>query len=160
MKTLLLIIGLIGVSLEATAQVDVTVHPNQQVLLKSDDPQVAANKKLVFDFWVRVLQAGDVSVIPQYVDENYIQHNPNVPTGRAPFTAFIKSLNRSGVPVKDYIEDLVMITAERDMVTLAFRVERKHPKDPGKTYTTTWFDMFRIEGGKIAEHWDSAPIWE
>jgi len=26
-----------------------------------------------------------------------------------------------------------------------------------KKYTTTWFDMFRIEGGKIAEHWDAAP---
>lgn len=25
-----------------------------------------------------------------------------------------------------------------------------------KKYTTTWFDMFRIEEGKIAEHWDSA----
>ena len=29
-------------------------------------------------------------------------------------------------------------------------------KDPTKKYTTTWFDMFRLEGGKIAEHWDPA----
>ena len=27
---------------------------------------------------------------------------------------------------------------------------------PAKKYTTTWFDMFRIENGKIAEHWDPA----
>jgi predicted SnoaL-like aldol condensation-catalyzing enzyme len=26
----------------------------------------------------------------------------------------------------------------------------------GQSYTTTWFDMFRISGDKIAEHWDSA----
>jgi len=31
------------------------------------------------------------------------------------------------------------------------------PKDPAKKYTTTWFDMFRLESGKIAEHWDPAP---
>jgi predicted SnoaL-like aldol condensation-catalyzing enzyme len=30
-------------------------------------------------------------------------------------------------------------------------------KDPAKKSTTTWFDMFRIENGKIAEHWDCAP---
>ena len=28
--------------------------------------------------------------------------------------------------------------------------------DSTKKYTTTWFDMFRIENGKIAEHWDTA----
>jgi predicted SnoaL-like aldol condensation-catalyzing enzyme len=26
----------------------------------------------------------------------------------------------------------------------------------GQKYTSTWFDMFRIENGKIAEHWDPA----
>jgi predicted SnoaL-like aldol condensation-catalyzing enzyme len=34
--------------------------------------------------------------------------------------------------------------------------EAPDPKDPAKKYTTTWFDMFRIQGGKIAEHWDPA----
>ena len=33
-----------------------------------------------------------------------------------------------------------------------------HPDDETKTYTTTWFDMFRLEDGKITEHWDSAKI--
>jgi hypothetical protein len=28
------------------------------------------------------------------------------------------------------------------------------PRNPGEPYTTTWFDMFRIEDGMIAEHWD------
>ena len=34
--------------------------------------------------------------------------------------------------------------------------EYKDPKDPSKTYTTTWFDMWRIKDGKADEHWDSA----
>jgi predicted SnoaL-like aldol condensation-catalyzing enzyme len=46
--------------------------------------------------------------------------------------------------------------AEGDLVTLSFARELPDPADPAKKYTTTWFDMFRIENGKIAEHWDSA----
>ena len=51
---------------------------------------------------------------------------------------------------------LVAIVAEGDMVILTFVHEAADPKDPTNKYTTTWFDMFRIEGGKIAEHWDPA----
>ena len=52
--------------------------------------------------------------------------------------------------------EIVSITAERDLVTMAHVVRYPDPSDASKTYTTTWFDMFRIEGGKIVEHWDSA----
>ena len=51
---------------------------------------------------------------------------------------------------------LVSIVAEGDMVVLSFVRELADPKDPAKKYTTTWFDMFRIENGKVAEHWDGA----
>jgi predicted SnoaL-like aldol condensation-catalyzing enzyme len=30
------------------------------------------------------------------------------------------------------------------------------PKNPSQKYSTTWFNMFRIENGRIAEHWDPA----
>ncbi len=39
---------------------------------------------------------------------------------------------------------------------LDFASVNKDPKDSTKTYTTTWFDVFRIKDGKIAEHWDPA----
>ena len=28
---------------------------------------------------------------------------------------------------------------------------------PGTKFTTTHFDMYRIENGKVAEHWDNVP---
>jgi predicted SnoaL-like aldol condensation-catalyzing enzyme len=31
------------------------------------------------------------------------------------------------------------------------------PEAPGQKYAGTHFDLFRIEQGKIAEHWDSVP---
>jgi predicted SnoaL-like aldol condensation-catalyzing enzyme len=134
------------------AQLPVTVHPNQQELLKSDDPQLAANKKLVFDFWREVFQARNMDLAPKYMAEDYIQHNPAVATGRQPFMDFFGQFERQ--PVKPEIDDLVSIVAEGDLVILAFRRELPDPENPGKTYTTTWFDMLRIEDGKLAEHWD------
>jgi hypothetical protein len=54
------------------AQVPVTVHPDEQALIQSKDPQIAANKKLVFDFWREVFQARNMKPAPNYMAENYI----------------------------------------------------------------------------------------
>jgi len=40
------------------------------------------------------------------------------------------------------------------LVILSFVNELEDPNDKNSKYTTTWFDMFRIQDGKIAEHWD------
>ena len=94
----------------------------------------------------------NMDLAPKYMAENYMQHNPTVATGRQPFMDFFGRLERQ--PVKPTIDNLVTIMAERDLVVLAFRRELPDPKNPGQRYTTTWFDMLRIENGKIAEHWD------
>jgi predicted SnoaL-like aldol condensation-catalyzing enzyme len=136
----------------ALAQLPVETHANQIELLASDDPALAANKKLVFDFWREVLQARNVRRAPDYMAEDYVQHNPNLPTGREAFVRFFGQTPQQ--PVKPTIDDLVSIVAERDLVVLAFRRELPDLENEGQTYTTTWFDMLRIENGKIAEHWD------
>jgi predicted SnoaL-like aldol condensation-catalyzing enzyme len=136
----------------ASAQLPVEVHPNQTELLASDDPALAANKKLVFDFWREVLQAHQVERAPAYLAEDYVQHNPTIATGRAAFMDFFGRLPRA--TVKPTIDELVAIVAERDLVVLAFRRELPDLENEGQTYTTTWFDMFRIADGKIVEHWD------
>ena len=51
---------------------------------------------------------------------------------------------------------IVSVVAEGDLVTVAYVREVKDPKDPARTYTTTWFDMWRIKDGKADEHWDPA----
>jgi predicted SnoaL-like aldol condensation-catalyzing enzyme len=136
----------------ALAQLPVEVHPDQVQLLQSKDPALAANKKLVFDFWRVVFQARDVERAPAFMAESYLQHNPNVPTGRAAFMEFFGRFPKQAV--KPTIDDLVSIVAEGDLVVLGFRRVLPDLQNEGQTYTTTWFDMFRIEDGKIAEHWD------
>lgn len=140
----------------ASAQVAVKPHPDQELLLASPDPKLAANKRLVYDFWREVFEAGHMELAPRYMAESYIQHNPNVATGRAAFIDFFSKLAKAK-PIEPRIKaPLVSIVAEGDLVVLSFVRETVDPKDTAKKYTTTWFDMFRIEAGKIAEHWDPA----
>ena len=62
-----------------------------------------------------------------------------------------------GVRVVEAINPSTLAKSRKSEAELAFVREAADPKDATKKYTTTWFDMFRIEGGKIAEHWDPAP---
>lgn len=142
----------------ATAHAQLPVRPaaNQEALLASADSALAANKKLVFDFWREVFEAGHLELTDKYLAEGYIQHNPNVPTGRAAFVEFFKRFAKAREIQPRIASPLVSIVAERDLVILSFVQPTKDPKDASKTSTTTWFDMFRIENGKIAEHWDCA----
>src|ERR1700744_3052915 len=73
------------------AQVPPTAAPDQAALLESKDPQLAANKKLVFDMWRAIIQGAHTELAPKYFTQDYIQHNPNVATGRDAMVAFMKS---------------------------------------------------------------------
>jgi predicted SnoaL-like aldol condensation-catalyzing enzyme len=128
-------------------------NTNQQELLKSSDPILAKNKRIIFDFWREVIVGLHLDQVPKYLREDYIQHNPNVDTG---MQGFLDSFSKLGGPrnIPTTIPNLVSIQAEGNMITLSFVNELKDPKIKGSKYTTTWFDMFRIENGKIAEHWD------
>jgi len=54
----------------------------QLALIESDDPKLARNKKHVWDFWRIVYEGGHMEYADQYMTERYIQHNPNVGSGR------------------------------------------------------------------------------
>ena len=139
----------------AYAQVPPTAAPDQAALLKSSDPKLAANKKLVFDMWRAIVQGGHGEMAPQFFTESYIQHNPNVASGRDALVAYLKA-TRPVRPIEPTITfPVVALVAERDLVLLATVSYSPDPENPGKKYTGTHFDLYRIETGKIAEHWDS-----
>jgi predicted SnoaL-like aldol condensation-catalyzing enzyme len=88
--------------------------------------------------------------------ENYIQHNPNVATGRRALAEQIARNVKRQAAQAQIKAPVVAIVAEGNLVVVSLVSELPDPADSSKKYTTTWFDMFRIENGKIAEHWDSA----
>lgn len=147
---------LLGIVTNLQAQLPVKPLGKQSELLKSDNPIYVANKKLVYDMWREFIEGGHMEVAEKYFTETYMQHNPNAATGRKALVEFFSKWAKP-VAVCDTIKsNVVAIVAEGDLVVISFVSERSDPKDKNQKYTTTWFDMFRIEKGKIAEHWDSA----
>ena len=139
------------------AAMPVVPGKDQAAMLKSSDPKLAANKKVVYDFFRIVLRGFRIDEADKYMAPDYIQHNPNAETGMAGFKAYFNAIKPKQLPpIPATLTDLVAIQAEGDYVTLSFVKEYDDPSAPGKKYTTTWFDMLRVVNGKLVEHWDSA----
>jgi predicted SnoaL-like aldol condensation-catalyzing enzyme len=140
----------------ACAQVPVVPVSDPGALLASADPVLKSNKRIVFDFWRVVLEAGHLELADRYLRKDYIQHNPGVPTGRDGFVAFFKSHHLPRKPLEPALHTpIVSIVAERDLVVVICLYNAPFEGEPSRAYTTVRTDMFRIDGGKIAEHWDN-----
>ena len=142
----------------AHAQEAVVAASNKEALFTSPDPLLNANKQVVYHIMRDLLEAGNWDKADQFLTERYLQHNPNVPSGRdSVVNFFTKVLKVQPTPIPETLKTPVaFVTAEGDLVTVATVVTAKDPKDATKTYTTTWFDTFRILDGKADEHWDGA----
>src|SRR5689334_16375918 len=101
---------------QAVAQVPVTPAPDHAALLQSADPKLAQNKRFVYDFWREVFEAGHLELADKYMAEGYIQHNPNVPTGRAAFVEFFGKIRKPKPIEAKVAAPLVSIVAEGDLV--------------------------------------------
>jgi len=135
-----------------TMSVSPVVAQDHAALLASDDPRLAANKRLVYDMYRIVLQGGHWDRAHEFIAEGYIQHNPNAAQGLAGLVDYVRS-SRPVRELQDTLDlPLIHLMAEGDYVTTAF--VRPEQDADGKTYYSTWFDLYRIEDGKIAEHWD------
>jgi len=82
----------------------------------------------------------------KYIGSKYIQHNPQAPDGPDAFIQFVKAW--SGQFPKLSVEIKRMV-AEGDLV-VTHGVLKTSPEDRG----TAAADIFRIEDGRIVEHWD------
>ncbi len=115
-------------------------------------PMTAKEKKnlqFALDFTREVLQARHTDLSLKYQAEDYIQHNPNVPTGRAAFIAFFS--RRPPVnPIPAKLDPAPVVAgAKGDYVWMIMEREDKDPRDPSKTYHYNTFDVYRLGKGKI-----------
>jgi predicted SnoaL-like aldol condensation-catalyzing enzyme len=142
----------------AQAQEAVLAAADAEALFTSSDPKLNANKQVVYGIIRDLLEANHWDKAGDYLTERYIQHNPNAASGRAGVVAyFTKVLKLQPAPIPEKIKTPVaFVTAEGDLVTVGYVREIKNEKDPAKSYTTTWFDTWRIKDGKADEHWDPA----
>jgi predicted SnoaL-like aldol condensation-catalyzing enzyme len=127
----------------------------QYALLEAAEPELARNKRLVFDAWRQLFDAGREELVELYLAEGYVDHNPNAASGRAGARAYFARLEDRAIATT-IGSDLVAMIAEGDLVVLVRKLTLPNPRRAGDTYTTTQMDMFRIADGRLAEHWDAS----
>jgi predicted SnoaL-like aldol condensation-catalyzing enzyme len=153
----LMVVASLAVPHAARAQEPVVGVPNADALFTSSDPVLNANKQAVYHIMKDLLEDNHWELAGKYLTARYLQHNPLVQSGRAPVVHFFTAvLKRKPTPITDHLvrTKIVAVVAEGDLVIVATPRVLKDPKDPSKTYTTTWFDMWRMKNGKADEHWD------
>ena len=113
----------------------------------------AANKRTVAAFYEAGLNQKDADAALKYVGSRYIQHNPGAADGLEGFKQFVTFL-REKYPQSH--SEIKQMFADGNYVILHVLAVR----EPG-TRGNAIVDIFRLQDGKIVEHWDVAqPIPE
>jgi predicted SnoaL-like aldol condensation-catalyzing enzyme len=135
-----------------------SINPPTKPQVAPMSAQEKKNLDFVLTWWREVIYAGHVEVTAKYQAETYIQHNPNINTGRAAFVEYFSKLRPQPMnPIPATMPRMpVAMGAKGDFVWLIWESEDKDPRDPSKTYHHNSFDILRLEKGKVQEHWDSA----
>ncbi len=108
-----------------------------------------ANKKIVTEFYEMAFnQHKPTLAAKKYFGSKYIQHNPNVPNGAAAFYNYFEDYYKKNP--KAHVK-IYRVIADGDLVALHLH-SKKDEKDLGRAVV----DIFRLENGKIVEHFDVA----
>jgi len=119
---------------------------------RANEESTSRNKEIVRNFYTTVLIGRDVDAAPKFLKPDYIQHNPQVPTGLKGFMDTFRERFAQKLP-PDYKRELLNVVGDNDMVVTYVR-QTWTGKD-GQHHQALGFDMFRVQDGMIAEHWDA-----
>ena len=137
------------------AQAPVVASTDPESLFTSADPKLNTNKQAAMHIERDLLEGGHWADAPMWLTAEYIQHNPAIVSGRESVMKFFGARPPGTIPARNaWRTQVVSVVAEGDLVVVATRRELKNPNDSTKTYTSTWFDMWRFKDGKADEHWD------
>lgn len=117
---------------------------------RSED--TARNKAIVRAYYETVHISGDHSVIPRYVSENTIRHEPGVRDGVAAFMRDLEVISQHRT-----IDEIELLLGQGDFVFIA-------AKGTNAGGPCVYVDLYRVESGKLDEHWgfpeDVPPVAE
>ena len=106
-------------------------------------------KEVVLAFCKAAFADFDADKTKELLAEDYIQHNPNVPTGAAPVLGFLGPLKEAGLTCETH-----RILTQGDLVVLHNEYRNAQAFGAGGDHLVT-FDVFRVQEGKVVEHWDN-----
>ncbi|MCP1908548.1 putative SnoaL-like aldol condensation-catalyzing enzyme [Bradyrhizobium elkanii] len=126
---------------------------SSSAMAAASEAQQEANRKAVLAFYEKGLNQKDADAALAYVGNRYVQHNPGAADGPEGFRKFIGFL-REKFPNSH--SEIKRSFVDGDYVILHVHAVR----EPG-TRGNAIIDIFKLEDGKIVEHWDVAqPIPE
>lgn len=105
-----------------------------------------ANKEIVIEAYQRTFGDLDVAAIDEFFSKDFKQHNPTIADGPEGVKALVRMLSSQGVS-KQKIE-FRHIISEGDVVILHSRYEMAGAE-------WRFIDIYRVENGRLAEHWDA-----
>ena len=111
----------------------------------TDKEHTQKNKALVKSFVETVLIKGQFDKTGDFYHPDIIQHNPHINNGIEGLKSGMAGLEKQGVTLQ--IEKIHYVLGEGNFV-----LSLSEGKFAGKP--TAFFDLFRVENGKVAEHWD------
>lgn len=94
---------------------------------------------------IRTFATGDTETAARLLDENYIQHNTAIADGVSGLNAALSALAQQGIQM--IYDETHMVLAQGNYVLAVS--EGTYGGAP-----TSYYDLWRVENGKIAEHWD------
>ncbi|MEV4073716.1 ester cyclase [Nonomuraea fuscirosea] len=109
-------------------------------------PTVASNKQTVLDFYEAAFNEKDFDTVAELVGDDYTQHNPQIADGPDGLQARLRHLKETFPALRVEVRRLL---AEDDYVVGHVYAVR----EPGQRGTAI-MDIFRLEDGKLIEHWD------
>jgi predicted SnoaL-like aldol condensation-catalyzing enzyme len=113
----------------------------------TDLEKTEQNKKLVRQFVEDILVNGKMDKLAGYFDgDNYIQHNPQIADKLSGLGQALQAMAEQGITMK--YDKIHQGLGEGNFVLVVS--EGSFTGQP-----TSFYDLFRVENGKIAEHWDT-----
>jgi len=112
----------------------------------ADTAQTEENKKVVAEFYEAAINRKDFEAAAKFLGSRYIQHNPNAADGPEGLKAFINFLQER---FPDSHSEVKHVFADGDYV-----IQHVHSvRTPGSRGSAI-INIFKLENGKIVEHWD------
>jgi predicted SnoaL-like aldol condensation-catalyzing enzyme len=109
--------------------------------------QIEKNKKIAVSFLTMIFNEHKVAeAFELYSVPDYKQHNPYAASGAKPAIDFLGSYMKQNPQCRT---DIKRVIAEGDLVAI-HNNPKSNPSDRGRAVV----DIFRIENGKVVEHWD------
>ena len=112
----------------------------------TDPDKTEENRKLVESFLYDVMQGNHPEKTPDYFDgDTYIQHNTGIADGLSGLGAALAALAEQGI-------QMIYTTVHQVLAQGNFVLAVSEGTFGGAP--TAYYDLWRVENGKIAEHWD------